>query len=335
MVLIFSYVVWTFRTSFNGKDLIYFSVIKMINSKKIVLQDNLFWENIKYTLFSLIFMSSRTHFPFTVLEWFKSVGQNYKSAKEGKSYSYLYTAIIGLGFLTITLTWAMFNIYIPVFLEQLLGDIPRQKLIIGVIMVLDNIAAITLQPWAGKVSDNIWTKFGRRMPFIIISIPIAAVFFGLLPVFKDSLVLLLVIIGGFNIAMAFYRAPVIALLPDLVSKDYRSRGNAVINLLGGVGALIGLFVMAAIYDINPILSFVIVSIIMLLCLLALILSIKESKDRPDVETKEKVSILKSVKQMFTDKDRSLLAILFAILFWFFAFNAIETWFSLYATNPGL
>ena len=135
--------------------------------------------------------------------------------------------------------------------------------------------------------------------------------------------------------MAFYRAPVIALLPDLVSKDYRSRGNAVINLLGGVGALIGLFVMAAIYDINPILSFVIVSIIMLLCLLALILSIKESKDRPDVETKKKVSILKSVKQMFSDKDRSLLAILFAILFWFFAFNAIETWFSLYATNPGL
>jgi len=269
------------------------------------------------------------------MSYFTRIRENYSKARNRESFSYLYTAVIGLGFFTTAITWAMFNVYMPLYLEDLLGHLPNPKLIIGSIMVLDNIAAITLQPWVGKVSDNIWSKWGRRMPFILIGIPVAAVFFGLLPTFRESLVLLLVIIGGFNIAMALYRAPVVALMPDLVSKEYRSRGNAVINLLGGVGALIGLFVMGAIHDSNPILSFVIVSILMLLCLIVLIFSIREQKERKDVETREKVSMFKSVKQMFVDRDRSLLAVLFAILLWFFAFNAIETWFSTYATRPDL
>ena len=263
------------------------------------------------------------------------VKENYISARDKKSFSYLYTAVIGLGFFTTAITWSMYNIYLPLYLNDLLGYLERAGLIVGIIMVIDNIAAITLQPWIGKVSDNTWTRWGRRMPFILISIPIAAVLFGLLPVVKDSLILLLLILGGFNIAMAMYRAPVVALMPDLVSKEYRSRGNAVINLLGGVGALIGLLAMGPIYNLNPILAFVIVSAIMLLCLVALFFNIRESKDRVEVDTKEKVSMWKSIKQMFVDKDKSLIAILFAILLWFFGFNAIETWFSTYATDPSL
>ena len=229
----------------------------------------------------------------------------------------------------------MFNIYVPKYLDSLLGYLDNGQLIIGIIMVLDNIAAITMQPWIGKVSDNIWTKFGRRMPFILIGVPIAAFFFGLIPTVHQTLWLLIIVICGFNISMALYRAPVVALMPDLVPKDYRSRGNAVINLLGGVGALIGLFVMAAIYKINPTLSFVIVSIVMVLCLVALYFNIREHKEREDVDETEKVRLVDAVKNMFMDKDRSLIFILFAILFWFFAFNAIETWFSLYATNANL
>ena len=267
--------------------------------------------------------------------YFIRIKNNYTNARDRKSFSYLYTAVVGLGFFTTAITWSMFNIYVPVFLDNLIGYLDNSKLIIGIIMVLDNIAAITLQPWIGKVSDNIWTKFGRRMPFILAGIPLAAVFFGLIPTFKDSLTLLIIIICGFNISMALYRAPVVALMPDLVAKEYRSRGNAVINLLGGVGSLIGLFVMAAIYKINPTLSFVIASIVMVLCLVVLYFNIREPKERHDVVTEEKVSLIDAIKNMYIQKDKSLISILLAILFWFFAFNAIETWFSLYATNPHL
>jgi len=269
------------------------------------------------------------------MSFLSRIVQNYTDARDRKSFSYLYTAIIGLGFFTTAITWSMYNVYVPIFLRDLIGYLDNSKLIIGIIMVIDNIAAITLQPWLGKVSDNIWTKFGRRMPFIMIGIPIAALFFGLIPTVMETLWLLILIIGGFNISMALYRAPVVALMPDLVSKEYRSRGNAVINLLGGVGSLIGLFVMAAIYKINPTLSFWIVSIVMILCLVTLYFNIREPKERVDVEVKEKVSLIDSIRNMFMDKDKSLIFILFAILSWFFAFNAIETWFSTYATDPNL
>ena len=263
------------------------------------------------------------------MQLFSKMKNNYKDAQKGKSFSYVFTAVLGLGFFTTAITWAMFNIYVPRYLDNLL-NFKGEKTLIGVIMVLDNIAAITLQPWLGNVSDNIWTKWGRRMPFIIIGIPIAAIFFGLLSTFQEMFILLLVAIGGFNIAMALYRAPVVALMPDLVPKEFRSRGNAVINLLGGVGALIGLFVMSAVYKVNPNLSFWIVSVIMLLCLVALILTIKETKKRVDVEVKEKVKLFEAIKEIFTSKDKSLLFILLAISSWFFAFNALETWFSTYA-----
>jgi MFS family permease len=269
------------------------------------------------------------------MSYFGKIKGNFVKAKNREGFSYLYTAVIGLGFFTTAITWSMYNVYMPLYLGDLLAHLNRVGLIVGLIMVVDNIVAITLQPWIGNFSDNIWTKWGRRMPFIMIGIPIAAVLFGLLPVVSDSLILILVILGGFNIAMALYRAPVVALMPDLVAKEYRSRGNAVINLLGGVGALIGLMAMGAIYDISPILAFVIVSGLILLCLVALLFNIRETKERVDVEPKEKVSLLQSIKQMFVDKDRSLLAILFAILMWFFAFNAIETWFSTYATDSSL
>ena len=270
------------------------------------------------------------------MSFFNRIISNYVDARERKSFSYLYTAVIGLGFFTTAITWSMYNIYVPVYLDKLLGHLSYSNVIIGFIMVLDNIAAITLQPWIGNVSDNIWTKFGRRMPFIIAGIPIAALFFGLIPTFRHTLVLLIVAIGGFNIAMALYRAPVVALMPDLVAKEYRSRGNAVINLLGGVGSLIGLFVMGAIYNPdNPVIAFVIASIVMVLCLVTLYFNIRETKERIDVEKKEKVRLFEAIRNMFVDKDRSLIFILFAILSWFFAFNAIETWFSLYATNDNL
>ena len=45
----------------------------------------------------------------------------------------------------------------------------------------DNIAAITIQPYFGALSDNTYTKFGHRLPYLMIGIPIAAVFYALIP----------------------------------------------------------------------------------------------------------------------------------------------------------
>lgn len=273
--------------------------------------------------------------------------EKYRDAKEGKGFSYLFTIIIGLGFFTTAITWSIYNIYIPVYLASYLEDnwgiLPFAGTLIGFIMVLDNIAAVLLQPWIGNISDNIWTrygpnKWGRRMPFVIIGIPLGAALFAMLGlVGYDSFngaamtgfVLLLIAIGGFNISMALYRSPVVALMPDLVPKQFRSRGNGVINLLGGVGALIGLFIIPFIYDLSASLAFIVVSIINVLCLVVLYFSIREPKELKEVEKKEKVMIIPALKEIFGKEDKSMIFILFAIFSWFFGYNIVETFFSLY------
>lgn len=40
--------------------------------------------------------------------------------------------------------------------------------------------------------------------------------------------------------MSLWRAPVVALMPDLTPNELRSEGNAVINLMGGIGSALGL-----------------------------------------------------------------------------------------------
>ncbi|WP_269088512.1 MFS transporter [Streptococcus suis] len=49
-------------------------------------------------------------------------------------------------------------------------------------------------------------------------------------------------------AMSISRAPAIALMPDLTSKPLRSKANAIINLMGAVGAILTLIALALLVD---------------------------------------------------------------------------------------
>ena len=282
-----------------------------------------------------------------------SFKSRFREAQDGKRFSYLFTAIIGLGFFTTAITWVIYNIYIPTYLKAYLrevwGTVPLETLIIGSIMVLDNVIAVLMQPWIGNISDKTWKRYGpnkkgRRMPFIIIGIPIAAVFFVLVGVFGFDMfsnfqssmflgfILLLLVIGGFNISMALFRSPVVSLMPDIVPKEYRSRGNGFINLLGGIGALVGLFVFPIIEKSNTLLAYIFVAVILIICLVILYFSIKEPEELKDAEKREKVKVIPTIKEIFKREDKSLVFILFAIFAWFFGYNVVETFFSNYGED---
>ena len=64
----------------------------------------------------------------------------------------------------------------------------------------------------------------------------------LLPI-SDNLVNLPMFIGALFItlvAMSTYRSPAVALMPDVTPKPLRSKANAVINLMGALGAVVSL-----------------------------------------------------------------------------------------------
>lgn len=59
----------------------------------------------------------------------------------------------------------------------ILGQHIERTSIIGAIMGLDNLLAVLLIPFIGAWSDKVRTKYGKRLPFLIVGMPLAALFF--------------------------------------------------------------------------------------------------------------------------------------------------------------
>jgi len=236
------------------------------------------------------------------------------------------TFLLGFGFFGVSVIWAVYNAFVPIFLEKKFGLPPEW---IGFFMTLDNIAALLIQPPVGAWSDNLRTRIGRRMPFILLGAPIAAVAFGVIPL-ANVLPLFVAGTGTLMLSMAMWRTPVVALMPDITPSHYRSQANGIINFMGGIGAIIAFLVGANLYDRNPAFPFWMGSILVIVAAVMVFIFIKE----PTLyEAKEKEpSMLASLREVITDSDKSGLRILLAIFFWFLGYAAIEAFFSLYAVN---
>lgn len=237
---------------------------------------------------------------------------------------YRKTFVLGLGFFAISLSWSVYNSFVPVFLKQYLGS----AFWIGFVMTLDNIAAITIQPYFGALSDRTWTRFGRRMPFLLAGIPISALLFAAIPLHFSLLSLCLAVIL-FNTAMTVYRAPTVALMPDLTPSPLRSKANGVINLMGGLGALLAFFVGSRLYDLDRRAPFAFAAALMLVAAAGLFFAIKERRTRQDEAPGESSGILAALKELLTARDKTGLMLLAAIFCWFLGYNAVEAFFTLY------
>ena len=126
------------------------------------------------------------------------------------------------------------------------GGFSLVPLFIGIIMTFDNIFGVIFQPTFGKLSDNCHSKLGKRRPFIVGCAPISALLFALIPVVALNtsgaiqLPATMFVVILFVFTMSLWRAPVVALMPDLTPPELRSEGNAIINLMGGIGGAVGM-----------------------------------------------------------------------------------------------
>ncbi|MCP4763892.1 MAG: SLC45 family MFS transporter [archaeon] len=285
------------------------------------------------------------------------------------------TFFIGFGFLTTSAAWSYYNFMMPLILRQMITGIFADSAwissIVGLIMIFDNLVAVSLQPYFGALSDRMMSKYGRRIPFIFIGSMVGAISFAILP-YIGVLGGLIGVIMLFNLAMAFYRAPVVALMPDYTPYKVRSTGNAIINLMGGVGGVIGFLaptIVEAIFGeipeglyvgaIQTQTGFLIVSVIILISLLLLLLTVKETptgdklfeiaensikidpitlelvdedKEDENESSKKKESKWADLIIVFKEEEKSALFMLLMIFSWFFGFNAMETFFSTFAVE---
>ncbi|MBN1148316.1 MAG: SLC45 family MFS transporter [Anaerolineales bacterium] len=235
------------------------------------------------------------------------------------------TFLLGFGFFGVSVIWATYNAYVPIFLDNRFGLDPRW---IGFFMTLDNIAALLIQPPVGAWSDRLRTPIGRRMPFILIGAPIGALAFGIIPL-ASILPVFVACTSSLLLSMAFWRTPVIALMPDITPSQFRSQANGIINFMGGLGAIIAFLFGAKLYEDNPAYPFWLGSALVLLSSLLVFILIREPKVF-EQDNEQKPSMISSLQDVLRDQERSALRILLAIFFWFVGYNAIEAFFTLYA-----
>lgn len=327
-----------------------------------------------------------------------------EAKSSGLKLDYKKTILTGFGFLATSIAWAIYDPYITKILNKLLsasevvtswsnflveklpfltdlaaaqgedvvlagGGFTLVPLFIGIIMTFDNIFGVIFQPTFGKLSDNCHSKLGKRRPFIVSCAPISALLFFLIPLIAlntRSLPLTMVCIILFVFTMSLWRAPVVALMPDLTPPALRSEGNAVINLMGGLGSAIGMvagtiaIILCTLFTgvtkeqikADETLSFPYVfaigSIVMIVGMLVLLFFVKEedtsiklkgeanayadaaARKKAEKEAKKAEKAARKAVKLSKAERRSLIFMLACLFFLFCGTNAITTFFSLFA-----
>ena len=256
------------------------------------------------------------------------------------------TLLVGLAFLSISAFWQLYDNVVPLILKNTF-DIPDD--IAGVIMALDNVLALFLLPLFGKFSDGCQTKLGKRIPFILGGTIAAVTLMQLLPAADRShnLVLFVAVLGLLLISMGTYRSPAVALMPDVTPKPLRSKGNAIINLMGALGGVFTLAMTSLVVTKdasgkeNFTGLFVVVGLFMAVAVGTLVATIRENKLAAEAaainaaleeepEEKEPQPEAKGgFKALPGDLRRSLILILCSVSLWFMGYNAVTTAFTKY------
>jgi maltose/moltooligosaccharide transporter len=244
-----------------------------------------------------------------------------------KKFSYLKTFLLGFGFFGVSIIWATYNAFVPLFLANKFGLSPA---FVGFFMTLDNIAALLIQPPVGAWSDRLRTPIGRRLPFILIGAPVGALVFGLIPV-AAILPLFVACTSTLLLSMAFWRTPVIALMPDITPSNKRSQANGIINFMGGLGSIAAFLGGSKLYDIDTRYPFWLGSGLVIVAVILVFIFVREPKDYEE-NTEKLPNIIESVRFVLQEKEKSPLRMLLAIFSWFVGYAAIEAFFSLYAVN---
>ncbi len=189
------------------------------------------------------------------------------AASAADKLNYKRTFLIGFGFMGCMVLWSVYNSYVPVILRGKLTEIwsgdsafiqfitthPWMSwlsvaLLVNAVMTIDNVFGVIFQPFFGKKSDHTHTKMGKRMPYILVFLPLCALAFSFIPVAATvkaaglSILLMMSVIICFNFMMSIWRSPVVSLMPDFTPSHLQSDANAVINIMGGIGQMVGFVV---------------------------------------------------------------------------------------------
>ncbi|CAM5699693.1 MFS transporter [Streptomyces canus] len=231
------------------------------------------------------------------------------------------TFLVALAVFAQESTWNFYESQVPPLLREHLGS----AAVVGLLMGVDNLLGIFIQPWIGNRSDRTRTSWGRRMPYLVVGMPIAAVLFVVIPHAAGSLPLLIVAMFCYALVANSFKPIAEALVPDFIEPERRSRANAAVKIAASVTAIVAALISIFLVDHHLYVAFAIPSVIMLLSILVLGLTVRDSqspayqaaladsRETHGAERGKERRVRDIFVEILKDTDRSRLLIILAIL----------------------
>jgi len=278
-----------------------------------------------------------------------------KKVKKDRGFKVSQVILASFAFGCCMVFWSIYNSYVPLILDAKLTELAIAPAMIstltGAIMTIDNIFGLIFQPIFGAKSDHMHSRYGKRMPYVIFGILVCSALFILIPVMAKiagaaGILAMMTVIIVFNFVMSSWRAPCVAIMPDIVPVEYQSDGNAIVNMVCVVfqiiamssAAILGIFgFKEAINGGDYVSVFVFAAVVAVLCLVILLTCVKWVDNRKEKRA-EQAREEKKKKQLIRDLGlpsdvlRSMLFMMLALFFISGASDGFSTYFTLYATK---
>jgi MFS family permease len=191
----------------------------------------------------------------------------------------------------------------------------------------------------GFLSDRTRSRWGRRTPFIVIGVPIAAILFALIP-FAPSFPILIAVIVLFALTANSFKPISESLLADQQLPEHRSKANAAGRAASSLTIIVASLLSLFVVDESVELAYAIPAILMVLCAAIVVLGLRESRTasyravvvEDTVADAPKLRFGAMLKDIVTDRDRSRLFMILAVIVAWGSWAAIRAMLTLYGMN---
>lgn len=213
--------------------------------------------------------------------------------------------------------WNFYDAQVPASLKQYVSS----AAVIGLLMGMDNLLGIFVQPWMAHKSDKRKASGKGRFLFLLAGAPVAAFMFALIP-WAQSLETLLVAMVGFAFVANGFKSIAESLTADYQSPSHRSKGNAVARIGVALTILASAAISYVVVDKDVRLAFVIPALLLVVGMYVACWGLTrqpEQSGASEEEQAEDVGIGALIADIFTSPDKRRLLLLLAV------FGAQGTW----------
>lgn len=213
--------------------------------------------------------------------------------------------------------WNFYDAQVPASLRMYISS----AAVIGLLMGVDNLLGIFVQPWMAHKSDQSKAKGGSRFRFLLVGAPVAALLFALIP-WATSFWMLLVAMIGFAFVANGFKSIAEALTADYQAPNHRSKGNAVARIGVALTILASAAISFIVVDRDVRLAFFIPAVLLVVGMYLASRGLSSQVPLGSSQTSDEsptLGLKSLVLDVFTSPDKRRLLLLLAV------FGAQGTW----------